>query len=500
MTRRWGRDWLALVSCTLLVYGCGGARPTVTPDQRPLQDAVGRLRQDIDAVLSSPTLGRSTWGVSVQSLVHEETLYAFGSRRLLMPASVMKIVTLATAAARLGWDYSFETQVMGVGAIDFGFLDGDLLLVGSGDPSLDDWDGQATRLFQEWADRLKRQGVSIVGGRIIGDDSAFDDQRWGTGWAWDDLGASYATGVGALQINQNTVRLEVRPSDTVGQPAAVSTIPASATLTLGGTVTTGEPGSAPSVTARREPGSPALDIRGTVPANGPAFFLNVSVDNPTQYFVDLLRRALIQSGIEIRGEAVDADTLLSPLRPEDAVLLISYRSPPLATLAETMMRTSQNTYAESMLRVIGTPEGTAEAGRRAVGETLAQWNIDAAALFVVDGSGLSRYNLATAESIVQVLDRVYDDPALRGPFMAALPTAGIDGTLAERMKGTAAEGNVRAKTGSFSNARSIAGYVTTADGEPLAFSLLSNNFGIPASTIEQAADAIIGRLAEFSRR
>jgi D-alanyl-D-alanine carboxypeptidase/D-alanyl-D-alanine-endopeptidase (penicillin-binding protein 4) len=416
-----------------------------------------------------------------------------------MPASVMKIVTLATAATRLGWDYSFETQVMGVGAINLGFLDGDLLVVGSGDPSLDDWDGQATRVFQEWAEQLKAQGVRIVGGRVVGDDSAFNDERWGAGWAWDDLGTGYATGVGALQFNQNAVRLEVVPGTTVGQSAEISAIPSSATVTLQRFVTTGEPGSAPSVTTRRTPGSVALDIRGSVPADGPAVFLNVSVDNPTQYFVDQLKRALVRNGIEVRGEALDADDLLEPLNREEAVPLISHRSPPLATLATTLMRNSQNTYAESLFRVLGAPERTPEAGRVAVNDTLALWAIEATALFIVDGSGLSRYNLATAGAIVRVLDRVYDDPTLRGPFMAALSTAGVDGTLEGRMKGTRAEGRVRAKTGSFSNVRSIAGYVTTADGEPLAFCLLSNNFGTSALTIEHTADAIIGRLAEFSR-
>jgi len=499
MTHRWGRDWLALVSCTLLLCGCGGTRPAVAPAAPPFEDPTGRLRQDLDSLLSSPVLDRSTWGVSVQSLLSDETLYALGERRLLMPASVMKIVTLATAATRLGWEYSFETLVMGLGTIDLGFLDGDLLVVGSGDPSLDDWDGQATRIFQEWAERLKAQGVQVIGGRIVGDDSAFDDERWAAGWAWDDLGASYATGVGALQFNQNTVRLKVVPGSTAGESAEISTIPSSATLTLQRSVTTGEPGSAPSVTARRSPGRVALDVQGSVPAGGPAVLLNVSVDDPTNYFVDQLKRALVRNGIEVRGEALDADNLLEPLRREDAVPLISHRSPPLATLATTMMRNSQNTYAESLLRVLGAPERAIEAGRVAINETLALWEIEAAALFVVDGSGLSRYNLATAGAIVQVLDRIYDDPTLRGPFIAALPTAGVDGTLAGRMNGTMAEGRVRAKTGSFSNARSIAGYVTTADGEPLAFCLLSNNFGTSASTIEHTADTIIGRLAEFSR-
>ena len=147
----------------------------------------------------------------MRSLDRQETLYAANPDILLMPASAMKIVTLATAASRLGWDYTYETRLLGIGAVDFGFLDGDLLVVGSGDPSIDDWDGAAARLFQGWADRLKAAGVRTIGGRIVGDDNQFEDEGLGPGWMWDDLGASFATGAGALQFNQNTARARIVP-------------------------------------------------------------------------------------------------------------------------------------------------------------------------------------------------------------------------------------------------------------------------------------------------
>jgi D-alanyl-D-alanine carboxypeptidase/D-alanyl-D-alanine-endopeptidase (penicillin-binding protein 4) len=230
-------------------------------------------------------------------------------------------------------------------------------------------------------------------------------------------------------------------------------------------------------------------------------FRNVSVDNPTQYFVNQLRDALEANGIDVFGAAVDIDSLADPPRRDEGTLLVSSRSPSLSTMAATMMKLSQNLYAETLLKTLGgfTQPATAEAGRLVVQSTLTSWGIDPEDLHVVDGSGLSPYDLATPTALVAILTRGVRDERLRGPFAEALPIAGRDGTLAYRLKGTAAEGNARAKTGSLSNARAISGYVSSADGEPLVFSILANNFGRSADAVEAAEDAIVARLAEFSR-
>jgi D-alanyl-D-alanine carboxypeptidase/D-alanyl-D-alanine-endopeptidase (penicillin-binding protein 4) len=131
--------------------------------------------------------------------------------------------------------------------------------------------------------------------------------------------------------------------------------------------------------------------------------------------------------------------------------------------------------------------------------TLASWGVDASELIDRDGSGLSRYDYVTPAALVTILTHIDHDARLRGPFTASLPIAGRDGSLSTRMKGTAAEGNARAKTGSMSNVRALSGYVTSASGEPLVFAILSNNFEAPAETITKAQDAIVVKLAEFRR-
>jgi D-alanyl-D-alanine carboxypeptidase/D-alanyl-D-alanine-endopeptidase (penicillin-binding protein 4) len=242
-------------------------------------------------------------------------------------------------------------------------------------------------------------------------------------------------------------------------------------------------------------------MRGALPVDSQPVFRNVSVDNPTLYFGTALRDGLAVNGVEVHGPVTDIDAITNgPSRDEGAALVI-HRSPPLSVLAATMMKNSQNLYAETLLKTLGLVEGTGstDAGRRVIWSVLEPWGVMSSDLQIADGSGLSRYNLATAEALVTVLARVHQNDRLREPFEAALPVAGRDGTLERRLIGTAADNNVRAKTGSLSNARTLTGYVWTADREPLAFSIIANNFGAGSAVVDTTIDAIVVRLAEFTR-
>ena len=494
---------VAVTLCATLFLGATQATPST---------ALRRLQQDIDSLLAAPQLQAGVWGVMVKSLAslgstsRDETLYSANANKLLLPSSNLKILTLAAAADRLGWDYRYETQVAAFGTIDAaagaGVLNGDLLVIGTGDPSIENWAGDATRLFQQWADEIKAAGIHTVTGRIIGDDNAFDDEGLGAGWAWDDLDRSYATSVGALQFNENTAQITIAPGPTVGADAVITAAPPSAGLIVRNLVKTAPRGTLPTVTTERLPGGTTLQVRGSVALGTRPSVHNVSVVNPTLYFVNELRGALIANGIDVRGAAVDIDDLANPPSRVRSTPLLIYRSPPLSELATTMMTLSQNLYAETLLRTLGRSTGvpSAAGGVAAVRSVLDKWTVPAGGYTQVDGSGLSRYNYTTPETLVAVLEHVDHDPRLRDPFRATLPIAGRAGTLDNRMKGTAAEGNARAKTGSLTNARALSGYVSSADGEPLAFAIVANNFGVPSEVVDKTADAIVVRLANFSRK
>jgi D-alanyl-D-alanine carboxypeptidase/D-alanyl-D-alanine-endopeptidase (penicillin-binding protein 4) len=217
-----------------------------------------------------------------------------------------------------------------------------------------------------------------------------------------------------------------------------------------------------------------------------------------------MRRALIAHGIDVRGAAADIDDLPGGPALPRALEIAIHRSPPLSTLAVRLMKASQNQYAETLLKTIALADqpdrpATALDGRLAVQKIFDSWGIDGSSLIQRDGSGLSRYDYVTADALATMLVHLYQDDRGREPFLASLPVAGESGTLGGRMKGTAAEANARAKTGSMSNVRALSGYVNTAENEPLAFAIIANNFDQPPRVINDATDAIVVRLAEFRR-
>lgn len=483
-----------MLALALAAGACAHTAPQSVPTRPPTT-----LAADLDAILNDPVLVHGSWGVMVQSLKSGETLYARNERKLLLPASNMKVVTLAAAAEKLGWDYSYTTRLVAAGRIDNGTLNGDLVVVGSGDPSIGTVDGSADRVFGAWADRLKQMGVRAVSGRVIGDDNAFEDLELGFGWSWDDLPDDYAAGVGALQYNENAVRISVLPGPHPGDMAGISAEPAGSGVEVVSTVTTAAEGTTTSLNTHRLPGSQRLQIDGTI-AVGSTRTLDVAVDNPTLFFVQALRTALIARGIDVRGRAVDIDDVTDA--PAGGTTIDTHRSPPLSALGIRLMKISQNQYAETFLKTLTTTNGavaTAFGARAVEQEIFDRWGVTTGSLIVRDGSGLTRYDYVTAEALVAILRHVYNDARLRGPFEATLPIAGRDGTLGNRMKGTPAEGNARAKSGSMTSVRTLSGYVNAADGEPLVFSILANNFDTGADVINKATDAIVVRLATHRR-
>ena len=469
---------------------------------QPSVPALVQLQHDIDGILAQPALEHGYWGVLVKSLETGDTLFALNAGKLMMPASNMKIVTLAAAAEKLGWDYTYKTRIAAGGPIVSGTLEGDLVVIGSGDPSLMDGADGGTPPFDPWIAQLKQHGVERIAGRIVGDDGAFQKQPLGFGWSWDDLVDDYAAGVGALQFNENAVRVTVTPGAAFHERPTWHAVPATNGLEIHNAVITGTADSAAHVEAYRLPGSPSLILHGSVPAGGPPVVRGVSVDKPTLFFLTALRAALQAGGIAVDGPVADLDDLGHDAPdPVSATPIASFRSAPLSTLAIRLMKDSQNLYAETFLTTLsGAMPATASTGRATVQSVLAAWGVTGGGLIQRDGSGLSRYDYVTPEALVTILTHVDRDPRLRGPFEASLPIAGRDGTLSNQMKGTPAEGNARAKTGSMSNVRALSGYVTAADGERLVFSILANNFETASDVITKTEDAIVVRLAEFRRR
>jgi D-alanyl-D-alanine carboxypeptidase/D-alanyl-D-alanine-endopeptidase (penicillin-binding protein 4) len=450
-------------------------------------------------------MDRGVWAVDVVSLATGERLYTLNAGKMMMPASNMKILTLAAAAETLGWDYRFATVLEARGSISAGVLHGDLIVRSNGDPTINSRNGRLTAVLDQWVSALTAADIDTVDGRILGDDQAFDDEGIGAGWAWDYLQDSYAAPVGALELNENTAALRVSPGSVAGSAAIVSLEPGSG-LTLVNLAITGAPGSEDTIDYRRLLDRPVLEVKGSVPAGaGPSQHF-VAVVNPTIFFARSLKDALVARGIAVTGEAKDFDDVAAEMLgtpSKETRMLASTPSPPLREIATVLMKVSQNLYAETLLKAMGAARGglgTAEGGRVAVRAVLDAWGVPRDAYTMYDGSGLSRYDYVTARALTTILEHVYRDPRHRDPFLATLPIAGRDGTLASRLGRTRAAGNALAKTGSISNVRSLSGFVRTREDEALAFSILANDFPIASATVDYIADTAVEILSNFTRK
>lgn len=449
------------------------------------------LRDELDATFNDPRFARALWGVRVESLRDGRVIYTRNSDKLVVPASNMKLFTMAATAQRLGWDFTFETRLEARGTVADGTLDGDLIVVGGGDPSIDSVAFGPAPVFEAWADALKKAGIHRVTGRLIGDDNLLDDAGIGPGWAWDYLNDGYAAPSSALSYNENIAVIRIWPGAAVGAPARVEVSPEGHGLSVTHTVITGAADSRTTVDQDRNLQGAAVSLRGSIPlGRATPLVQTATVHNPTRYFVDALHTALAARGIPVRGGAVDIDAIEAPATDGRRVVA-TRRSQPLSSLAAYFMKSSQNFYGETFLKTLGQRfgrGGTTQAGRVVAAETLTSWGIPEGSYVMYDGSGLSRYNYVSSDAIVTLLKHIWNDETLRAPFMAALPVGGQDGTLGNRMKNTALAGHVQAKTGTISNVRSLSGFVDAPSGERFVFSMIANHFTVGSAAVDEVAE------------
>ena len=496
------RSTSVVIAVALFLSGCAArTQPATAPAAVRHLDAQQTLATDLHTLFANRVYDHASWAAVVSSLRTGETLYSLNASRLLIPASSQKLLTTAVAAERLGWDYRFTTRILATGPIADGTLTGDLIIVGNGDPTINPRHPERWRLFDEWAAALQARGIRVISGHVIGDDNAMAEPGWGMGWSWDDLKYGFGAPIGALQYNENQVEVLVGPGMTAGASATISTSPLDSGLVIDDRVTTADAGTESALDIARVPGTSSLDVRGQVALDAKPVSVIAAVDNPTRLYLNAFREALGRHGITVSGNLLDIDELREPPTIGEAVELITDRSPPLSDIIDVTMKWSRNGYAETLLYALSPPDmvATDTKGLEALRQTLGGWGIVPESYVARDGSGLSRYDFISADAVAALLTSIHKHPQHAEAFRQTLPVAGLSGTLANRMKGTPAEGRVWAKSGSMSHVRTLAGYVVTIDGEPLVFAILVNNFLAPAAEIEALVDKALVRLVEFRR-
>ncbi len=474
--------------------GCGSRRTVLSASLSVLWGLAGAAAVAQEASLSTRIeaalfrLGPHTISaVRVLALPQGDVLYERNPDLSLNPASNMKLLTSAAALAKLGPEYRFSTRVLAErGPERRGKVRGDLCLVGGGDPVLETDD------LEHLADDVRAAGVREVSGDLVVDDYRFDDVRLGSGWEWDDEPFYYAAQISALSVNRGIVTIAARPGPQAGAPADVRIEPVAGEVSVVSEVRTGPEGSESRLVAARLRGSNELRVTGSVPVGAAEPVRQVrTIENPQRYAGALFRKLLQDRGVRVRGRITRRPA------PSGAVEVATRPSPPLAEIAALLNKPSDNLVAEMLLKEIGYRHrgvGSAEAGSAAIEAWLREIGINPAGMRVADGSGLSRHDLVTARLVSSLLLHAEGQP-WHAAFLASLPIGGVDGTLRNRMRSTAAAQRVLAKTGTLSNVSALSGYVTTTGGRRMVFSVLINHHGGPISA-KRVEDTIAVALAE----
>ncbi|TDB87652.1 D-alanyl-D-alanine carboxypeptidase/D-alanyl-D-alanine-endopeptidase [Actinomadura sp. 7K534] len=446
----------------------------------------GDLAADLDAILRDERLQGAAIGVTVRDARTGETLYDRDADAPRTPASNNKLQTAAAAFGILGPGYRFRTTVSVKG--------GDLYLTGTGDTTM------RAAEYDRLAAAVAAKGITRVRGDLVADDTWFDARRTPADWDPTDLQYAYAAQTSALTVSPNddfdagSVEISLAPAARQGRPVRVGLTPDTDVVKIDNRAVTGAPGSASTLVVDRGNGTNTIVITGSHPAGAAPTSVLRTVEEPTLFAADVFRKALKAHGVRVAGATERGRT------PADARTVATRTSMPLARLAVPFLKLSNNVMAETLVKAIGREtqrKGTWEAGLPAVTAELRRLGVDTSQVTMTDGSGLSRGNRTTAAQLGTLLRNVRKRPWFPA-WHAALPIAGepgpmTGGTLANRMRGTAAAGNVRAKTGTLTGVTALSGYVRDPAGRTLIFSSVFN--GYSGGAPKDIEDKIAIRLA-----
>ena len=507
--------WGTVAFCVGLISTQGVAQDQLGGDAAAT--SLATLAERIDAHLAEPAFADAAWGVQVVSLDTGKTLYAHNAERLFVPASTAKLYTAALALDTFGPDYRIPTTLFATEKVARdGELRGDLVLVGYGDPTL----GVDKRV--SWADTLavavRKSGVKTVRGSLIADATWFSAPLHGSGWEAADLQSWFGAPVSALSVDENVVRVEVRPAPQPGTRARIRFEPAESAPDLDNQLLTLRAPARTDISLYRAPGDSILHAFGTIASNAEVQFYRLAAHDPAMIAVEQLRAALSRQGVSVQGKSrsiywPEADEVL---KGDKLQRIADVWSPPLADIVNRGLKVSQNLYLQNMLLMVG---AKAAAEQRAAGEDSAPFRssesrgiqalrsylrkigVPMEGVVIEDGPGLSRRDLTSPAALTGLLLHIGDNPGAKA-FRLGLPEAGVDGSLTGRMRNSAAQGRIHAKTGSMAFTYALAGYALTAADERLAFAIMLNNYRRPADAGRPTAelDAIAIMLAELSER
>jgi serine-type D-Ala-D-Ala carboxypeptidase/endopeptidase (penicillin-binding protein 4) len=473
---------------------------TYFPTPTAQADTLETIQSTISKYLKRPGVRSAKWGIQILDPGNNKVLVEVNPDSAFLPASVLKVVTTATAVEKLGPEFHYKTSVYTNGTIDSnGVINGDLILVGRGDPNLLDAYGdlQQKPALHDLAEKVQSLGIREVRGDIIGDDSYFDSNSTVKGWTAADLRTIYGAPVNALSINNNVVQVIVNPAK-YKKPVTVGLEPHTSYFRIRNSGVTGGRRTRNTLRAQLLRGSNTIVISGTLPSSR-TYSQTIVLSNPAETTAAIFKEDLQQRGIEIHGKvsAIHSGAGL----PEDNKswsMLAEHQSLPLVRALEIINKRSQNLHAEMLLRTLGAEfkgEGSNEAGLEVVKEFLVQAGIDSGKIHLNDGCGLSRENFLTPRFQTSLLEYLLNRPYF-SLFYNTLSVSGTDGTLRNRLSALEVKGSIHAKTGTLNGVNSLSGYITTQSGRNLIFSIFANRV-TAVTKVKRTIDEICSLFVKF---
>ena len=513
------------VLLTAAAFPIAGQVPTSTPIPQPspvlvqnIGQSLADLQSRIRARLLAPELRRGQVGIKIVSLNSGRVVFEENAEKYFMPASNMKNFTVATALEKLTPDFRFVTSVYAPAAPDSaGLVKGNLRIFGRGDVSISTAfsEGNYYKGLDDLADKIAAAGVKRVDGDLIADETYFTGSPVPGEWEWDDLQWYYGAEISALPVNDNAIDLSVKPGPS-GYPCSVKVSPYNPVVRVVNQCTTSAAGTLRTLRIEKKIDRNILEITGSLPVGNAGFSGSVTVSRPAELFVALLKERLAAKGITVTGQTRAINIKPASSLPDTSVEIAKLESPPLSLIAQKTMKPSQNMYTETLLWTLGEnsraaaviPGGgvaqmsaatSADLGISAVKKFLMEIGVAPDGIIQHDGSGLSRHNLITPAAVVQLYSYMGKRSRFWQAWRESLTIGGVDGTLRNRFKGTRAAGNVRGKTGTIDQVSALSGYVKTASGEELVFSMVVNGIN-EGLTRTAAMDDIVVNLANFDGR
>lgn len=442
------------------------------------------LTDRIDSLLERWETG-AYWGIAIYDMEAGHMLYSRNAERAFLPASNQKLITSAAALDLLGSTHQYETVLHYNGSTSGAVMSGDLIIEGSGDPTFGSSEILGEDPLKAWANRLAEMGVQRIEGRLIGDDTAFDDERYPGGWSvnyiTDQKGRHMGSSAGALTYRDNVVPVSIRATRPGSRPSVE--IEPNDVLSIDNRATTSARWRGNTLQVDRTFSTNELVLTGSV-ARSYNGTVAVPVSNPTSFVLQSFIRRLQEAGIETDLSVADFEDL-DDSPDQQSPLFVEY-SPPLSQIVTVINKKSNNFYAEQVFRSFGWG-GSVKGAARRTESFLREADINTRKLRIHDGSGLSRKDLVTPKAMIKLL-RHMDAHEERDAFLESLPQGGEhETTLDYRLHQT----DVQAKTGSLAFVRALSGYTSRPNGHPVAFAIFANNYTGPSYQISRTIDDIV---------